>query len=334
MHPLSFVYQIIKAKWVPPKDTRPDMTGRTIIITGANTGVGFEAAVKFVALGAQKVILAVRTVSKGEDAARKIIDRTGRKGVVEVWPLDMMDYSSIKAFAQRAETQLDHLDIAVLNAGVMKPAFGMSQYKWEETMQVNVLSTTYLALLLIPKLKASKTPSYTPVLEIVGSGNHLVVSSLKSETSPLASYNEKATYVGPVSYSVSKLFVMYVENHLAELMKSSSSATPDSYVTVVCPGATKSDLARDASAWYEKIFVALLSTLIQKSTEEGARQYISGVELGEKGHGKFWVMDRIEPSGPLTQGEKGKVLQDRVWEEVLAALERDVPDVRQLAASG
>lgn len=331
MHIASFAWEILKAKWNPPKDTKPDLTGRTIIVTGANTGVGFEAAVKFVALGASKVILAVRTVSKGEEAARKIVERTNRKGVVEVWPLDMMDYGSIKAFAERAE-KLDRLDIAVLNAGVMKNSFGSSKYGWEETMQVNVMSTAYLALLLVPKLKASKTATYTPVLEIIGSGNHLIVNSLKSESSPFASYNDKATYNGPVQYSVSKLFVMYVENHIATIMNS-PSGKPDSYVTVVCPGATKSDLARDADAWYLKVLMSIFSFLVQKTTEEGARQYISGVDLGEKGHGKFWVLDRLEPSGPMTQGEKGKLISEKVWEEVLAALEKDVPDVRQLAGS-
>ena len=306
------------------------MTSRTVIVTGANTGVGFEAAVKYAELGAQKVILAVRTASKGEDAARKIIDRTGRKGVVEVWQLDMMDYDSIKAFAKRAETQLERLDIAVLNAGVMKNKFGTSKYGWEETMQVNVLSTTYLALLLLPKLKSSKTSSYTPVLQIVGSGNQYMVKSLKSETAPLAAYNEKVSYGGPTQYSVSKLFVMYVEEGLAEIANSPSGA-PDSYVTVVCPGATMSDLARDASeAWYLRIFVAIFQTVVAKTTEEGAREYLSGVDLGEKGHGKFWTEDRISEPAPLMVGEKGKALQGRVWEEILVALERDVPGVRQL----
>lgn len=331
MHPLTFAYHLIKGKWVPPKDTKPDLTGRTIIVTGANTGVGYEAAVKFVALGAQKVILAVRTLSKGEDAARKIIQRTGRKGVVEVWELDMLDYSSIKAFAKRAETQLDKLDIAVLNAGIMKIAFTSSQYGWEQTMQINVISTTLLALLLMPKLKASKTDSYTPVLEIIGSGNQYMVKTLHSETTPLASYNQKEKYTGPIQYSVSKLFVMYVQHYLTQIANATPTSKPDTYVTVVCPGATKSDLARDGDAWYFRAFTAVFQFLIAKTTEEGSREYISGVDLGEKGHGKFWTQDMISWDAPLMEGEKGKVLRDRVWEEVIAALERDVPEVRELA---
>lgn len=332
MHPLQFLWHLVKGKWVVPKDTRPDMTGKTVIVTGANSGLGFEAAVKFVELGAEKVILAVRTLSKGEDAARKIIDRTGCKGVVEVWQLDMMDYSSIKAFATRAQTQLERVDIAVLNAGVSKQNFTASQYGWEETLQVNVISTTYLALLLLPKLKASKTPSHTPVLEIVGSGSQYMVKSLKSETSPLAAYNDKAGYNGMLQYAVSKLFVMYVEHHIAELMNSSSGGPADAHVTVVCPGATKSDLARDANdMFFMKMLINVFAFLLQKTTEEGAREYISGVDLGEKGHGKFWTEDHISHPAPMMEGEKGKTIRDSLWEEVLVALEKDVPDVRALA---
>lgn len=246
-----------------------------------------------------------------------------------MWQLDMMDYGSIKAFAKRAETELDRVDIAVLNAGVSKLNFVTSKYGWEETLQVNVLSTAYLGMLLIPKLKASKTADHTPVMEIIGSGMHLVVNSVKSETSPLAAHNEKANFDGTGQYATSKLFVMYVEAHLAQLMNG-PSGKPESFITVTCPGATKSDLARDADSWIFKLFFGIFAFIFQKSTEVGARSYISGVDLGEKGHNQFWVSDTIYPKGPLAQGEKGIALQERLWEEVMVALERDVPDVRTL----
>ena len=77
---MSFLWEVIKGRYSPPKDTRPDFAARNIIVTGANAGLGFEAAAKFVELGAHKVILAVRTLSKGEEAQRQIEARTGRKG--------------------------------------------------------------------------------------------------------------------------------------------------------------------------------------------------------------------------------------------------------------
>ena len=329
---LSYVLKIIKGKWNPPKDTRPSFSGHNVLVTGANSGLGLEAAVKFVQLGAAKVVLGVRTLSKGEEAQKQIEARTGRKGVAEVWHLDMLDYASIKAFAEQA-TKLERLDIAVLNAGVVMSTYKESSYGYEQTMQVNVLSTALLALLLIPKLKASKTSTYTPVLEIVGSTNHYLCKSLNSNTTPFASYNGAAGFSGPeAQYSVSKLFVMYAQTGLVQIANNTETKTTNAYVTVVCPGATKSDLARDITAWYLRAALAVFAAIAQRQTEQGARTYISGVNLGEKAHGKFWQDDAIREPAPLLIGEKGKALQVKVWEEIVEALQKDVPEVEQLVA--
>ena len=279
---------------MPPKDTKPSFAGRNVIVTGANVGLGLEAAVKFVTGGAKKVILAVRSLDKGAKAKTDIEARTGRKNVVEVWPLDMLNYTSIKAFAARATNELEHLDFAVLNAGIIAGSHSLSTYGWEKTMQVNVISTTYLALLLMPKLKASFTPDFTPVLEIVGSANHFLTKP-KAEAwkSPLGTYNGPKGYSGPSQYSLSKLYVMYAEKHLADMALSPKTGKPDVYVVVVDPGPTQSNIARDYSGGLWNIVKYLFKILLQRTTEEGARTYISGVTLGEKGHGRYWQDDEL-----------------------------------------
>lgn len=239
------------------------------------------------------MILAVRTLSKGEEAKRQIEQRTGRTGVLDVWHLDMMDYGSIQEFANRTTRELERLDIAVLNAGVAMIDFKQSQYGYEQTLQVNVLSTTLLALLLMPKLRASQTADFTPVMEIVGSSNHFMVTKLNSESEPLASYNQPKGYFAATQYSVSKLLLMYAETALAQLATNKDTGKADFYVTVVCPGATASDLGRDATAWYYRIGMLLFRIIAQRPTEAGARTYVSGVTQGEKAHGRFWKDDEI-----------------------------------------
>lgn len=76
----ALAWELITDQFYPPKDTRVSFNGRNIIVTGANVGLGFEAAAKFVDLGADKVILAVRTLPMGEEAQRLIESRTGRRG--------------------------------------------------------------------------------------------------------------------------------------------------------------------------------------------------------------------------------------------------------------
>ncbi|CAD6590408.1 MAG: hypothetical protein ASARMPRED_004806 [Alectoria sarmentosa] len=112
-NPLPFLRE--KQTGVPPPTA--SFTGKTIIITGANVGLGLESAVIFTNLMAAKVILAVRNIAKGNAAKQQIEDRTSRKGVVEVWELDMDRFASIESFSKRFEQELPRLDVAVLNAG-------------------------------------------------------------------------------------------------------------------------------------------------------------------------------------------------------------------------
>lgn len=97
-----------------PEPTK-SFAGQTVVVTGSNTGLGREAARHFVRLDAAKVILAVRSIKKGEDAQTDIEQTTGKKGVVEVWQLDMANYDSVTAFAKRCES-LDRLDVVMENA--------------------------------------------------------------------------------------------------------------------------------------------------------------------------------------------------------------------------
>lgn len=139
MSSLKQLTDIIYEKFVQPKDVRGSFRGRNVLITGANTGIGFEAAIKFVEQGAAKVIIAVRSIEKGEVAKAKIETRTGIQDVAHVWRVDMLDYESIVALAHRVDLELAHLDIAVLNAGLMAADYERTKYGIEKTLQVWVL---------------------------------------------------------------------------------------------------------------------------------------------------------------------------------------------------
>lgn len=142
----------------PPLVSRrdADLSGKTAIVTGANTGLGLEIARQLLDLGC-KVILAVRDEIKGERARQELINgRDLESEFVEVWKLDMLSYESILSFTKRAET-LPRLDIAILNAGVQKATEEFTSNGFEEGFQVNFLSTMLLAILLLPIIKRKGT---------------------------------------------------------------------------------------------------------------------------------------------------------------------------------
>ena len=93
-----------------------------------------------------------------DGAFPSIVGHDARKtGVVEVWHIDMLDYTTIKSFVDRANTDLPTVDIAVLNAGVVMASHKESQYGYEQTMQVNVLAYS------LPNVQLSlvRTPTRT-----------------------------------------------------------------------------------------------------------------------------------------------------------------------------
>ncbi|KAK3065691.1 hypothetical protein LTR53_018139 [Teratosphaeriaceae sp. CCFEE 6253] len=159
--------------FVTPPLPSTDCTGKTIIVTGANTGLGKEAARHFVQLNAEKVIIACRSLEKGEGARREIESSMGRTGVLEVWRLDLLDYGSVKQFAKRVEG-LRRVDVLLENAGINTQKF-LEVGGNESTITVNVVSTFLLALLLLPKLQeTAKIHATTPNLTIVSSEVHFL----------------------------------------------------------------------------------------------------------------------------------------------------------------
>jgi NAD(P)-dependent dehydrogenase (short-subunit alcohol dehydrogenase family) len=197
------------------------MHNRTVIVTGSNTGLGLEAALKFVQLGAKLVVLAVRSLSKGEEAKRKILARAARFNArVEVWECDMLDYDSLRRFAQRAERELPDgkLDYLVLNAGILSAKLGWGKYGWENMLQCHVLSTTYLALLMLPLMEQARDTKegFVPVLEFVNSTAHSLVPSpvplfkgTREADAPLEVYNQQNSGTLPLrQYAYTKLFLM------------------------------------------------------------------------------------------------------------------------------
>lgn len=149
--------------------------GKTVIITGANTGLGKEAARHFVRLGAHTVILAVRSLDKGNAAKADLESNSDRKlhpDAIRVWELDMASYASVKAFAKRVDDELPRVDIVIENAGVYVRQFVRAE-EGESTITVNVVSTFLLAALLLPKLRhTAEEFGVQPTLTMVNSEVH------------------------------------------------------------------------------------------------------------------------------------------------------------------
>ena len=127
----------------------PDQTGRCAIVTGANTGIGFEEAKALAAKGA-RVLLGCRDPAKAADAIERI--RRAVPGAdVAFLPLDLADLDSIRAAAAQASAE-PRVDILLKNAGVMYPPLMRTKQRFELQFGVNHLGTFALTALMLPKL--------------------------------------------------------------------------------------------------------------------------------------------------------------------------------------
>jgi NAD(P)-dependent dehydrogenase (short-subunit alcohol dehydrogenase family) len=120
----------------------PDQTGRTVVVTGANSGLGFQVAQRLAAAGAH-VVLAVRNEDRGEEAAARIA------GSTEVRELDTSSLDSVRAFAADAP---DRVDVLVNNAGVMGTDEERTVDGFELQSATNFLGAFALTALLLPRL--------------------------------------------------------------------------------------------------------------------------------------------------------------------------------------
>jgi NAD(P)-dependent dehydrogenase (short-subunit alcohol dehydrogenase family) len=126
--------------WTP--NDIDDQSGRTFVITGANSGIGLAAARQLAAKGAH-VVLAVRNTAKGEDAARAI------GGDTEVRALDLADLKSVRAFA---DATTEPIDVLINNAGVMNVPLARTADGFEMQIGTNHLGHFALTNLLLPRI--------------------------------------------------------------------------------------------------------------------------------------------------------------------------------------
>ncbi len=125
----------------------PDLSGKLIIVTGGNSGLGYESVKAFADKGA-KVVLASRSVEKGEAAKKKILAQI-TNGTITVMQLDLMDFSSIKNFVSKFKEQYKRLDILMNNAGIMTVPYGLTKDGYESQIGTNHLGHFLLTGLLI-----------------------------------------------------------------------------------------------------------------------------------------------------------------------------------------
>jgi len=277
----------------------PDQKGKVIVVTGATSGIGKQAA-KVLALKNGKVILAVRNTDKGDKTAEEFRSEYN-KADVEVRKLDLSKLNSVRAFAKGFSKDYKQLDVLINNAGVMMPPFSKTEDGFELQFGTNHLGHFALTGLLLPLLKKTKDSRIVVVSSSAHAFGNINFDDLTWEN---------RRYITHRAYGDSKIANLYFTYELARRLKDEGG---NPRVTAAHPGWTATDLQRHAGV------LMFLNKILAQSIEMGTlptlraaydEQANPGDFFGPKGLTHMRGYPQVQKSNALSNDES---IAKKLW---------------------
>jgi NAD(P)-dependent dehydrogenase (short-subunit alcohol dehydrogenase family) len=275
-----------------------DQTGRVVVITGANTGIGFETAAGLAEKGA-RVVLAVRSPDKGHAAATRITDRIPA-AEVEVQGLDLASLESVRRAADRITVAHPRIDLLINNAGVMFTPRETTADGFELQFATNHLGHFAFTGLLLNQLLSvsnSRVVTLSSVAHRMNAAIHFDDLHWEQSYDPVAAYSQS---------KLANLMFVY------ELQRRLSSTSADTISVAAHPGAVDTELFRFSPALAEHVGSF-------QSAAEGARSTLRAATDPNVQGGQYYGPDSpdelegnptVVQSSPLSHDEE---IQRRLW---------------------
>ncbi len=235
-----------------------DMQGKTVLITGGNSGIGKETAVALAGAGATAVVTS-RDPARGERAAADIRQRSGAD--VTVMPLDLASFASIRAFAADFLQRYGRLDVLINNAGLILDRRTETEDGFETTFGVNHLGHFLLTGLLLDRIKASAPAR---IINVSSRAHRFARDGLDFDD-----LQSTKGYRGLRVYGRSKLANIYFTRELARRLEGSGVT-----VNAVHPGGVATGFARDGDVKGLYGLLVRLAKPFLRTPEKGAETSI------------------------------------------------------------
>jgi NAD(P)-dependent dehydrogenase (short-subunit alcohol dehydrogenase family) len=279
----------------------PDQHGRTAVVTGANTGLGFETARMLAAHGAA-VVLACRTMAKAADAASRIRDAVpGAR--LEVIMLDLGSLASVRAAAGQLRETCPRLDLLINNAGVMTPPYSKTEDGFELQFGTNHLGHFALTGLVLDTLLAAGGSRIVTVASIVHRAGDIYFGDINFERR----YNRVR------AYGQSKLANLMFTYELERRLRAAGAATS---ALAAHPGVSTTELQRHLPA----LLQALSRFAPRQPAERGALPTLrAATDPSARGGQYYGPGGRFQMSGNPVVVESSRrshdtEVQHRLWE--------------------
>lgn len=301
-----------KEKWTT--DNINNLNGRIIIVTGGNSGLGYESVKAFAMKGAE-VILACRDTEKGEEAKRQIGKTHGKIVVME---LDLADFSSIRKFAADFQKKYNKLDVLLNNAGIMTSPYFKTKDGLEAQNGINHFGHFLLTGLLLPIIK--KTP-----------GSRIInVSSLAHKWGKMDfndPFFENGNKYSPMkSYGSSKLSNLLFTYELHRRFERNNI---DSIAVAAHPGGARTNLGRYVEGkWWFKILSPLFMLMTQEQDKGALPQIRASVDESVKGGAYYGPGGFREQKGFPVRVDSNDLSKNREDAEKLWKLSEEVTGIQ------
>ncbi|WP_374023095.1 SDR family NAD(P)-dependent oxidoreductase [Mycobacterium sp. HNNTM2301] len=290
------------AKWTA--QDIPDQAGRVAVITGANTGLGYETAAALADHGA-RVVLAVRNLDKGKDAAERIAAKSPGADVT-LQELDLTSLDSVRAAAEQLKSEYDRIDLLINNAGVMWTPKSTTKDGFELQFGTNHLGHFAFTGLLLERLLPV---AGSRVVTVSSTGHRILADIHFDDLQWERNYNRVAAY-GQAKLA-NLLFTYELQRRLA----------PHGTTIAVAahPGGSRTELTRNLPPLLERVITPLLNPLMQDAAAGALPTLRAATDRGVLG-GQYYGPDGFgEVRGyPKLVGSSEKShdvdVQRRLWE--------------------
>ena len=240
--------------------SKTTMAGKTVIVTGANAGIGKATAIDMAHRGA-RVIMACRDLKRGEAALKDIVEETGSKEIV-LKQLDLASLKSVRKFADDINKNEPELHVLINNAGLAyPPKQSKTEDGFELTMGVNYLGHFLLTNLLLDLLKKT-APSR--IVVVASSVHQMLTKEFKFDN-----MNSEKFYDQWDAYGQSKLACILFTRELAKQLEGSGVT-----INALHPGVINTELVTNFTNPIAMFFVVPGVQLLGKTPEQGAQTTI------------------------------------------------------------
>lgn len=295
------------SKWT--KQDIPDLTGKVVVITGANSGLGLESTKALAGKGAT-VVMACRNMGKAEKAKAAVLASHGQ-AKLDVMPLDNASLASVRAFAEAFVARYERLDVLLNNAGVMAIPHTLTEDGFEMQLGVNHLGHFALTGLLLGVITSTPGARVHNTSSSAAFNGQIYFDDLMGQ----ANYNRWG------AYGQSKLANVFFANELNRRLNAAGYDTisNSSHPGLVMGNLQSNSLAQSGTPFLERVLYSVAGPLISHDVAMGVLSQLYAGTAPEAKGGVFYGPKTMRMRGYPAEQKCNSAVEDagalkRFWE--------------------